>query len=107
MYTSYDVGVAGERAAVADLGKAGWRISKWDTKAPGSTDIEATNADATIRLLVQVKSAASPSEPVALSSDEERNIKSRSAKVGAKAYEAKVWLDSALSATKVSWRELT
>ena len=105
MATQVQTGQAGEAAAVAALKSEGWTITSWNTQAPGSTDIEA--ASGSKKLLVQVKSAVAPQSPGSLSSDEERNIKSRASRIGADAYEARVTLDQNLVATQVDWRKLT
>ncbi|HUI30181.1 MAG TPA: hypothetical protein VLX91_08180 [Candidatus Acidoferrales bacterium] len=104
MATSVEIGTAGESAAITELKSQNVIITKWDTKAPGSTDIEATKDGK--KILVQVKSAVSPEEPAALSADEERNIKSRATRIGGIAFEAKVSLDKSLRATNISWRKL-
>ena len=105
MVTSVQIGQAGESAAVSALKAKGWKIDKWDTKAPGSTDIEASSSGS--KLLVQVKAAVAPENPASLSSDEEHAIKSRATRVGAIAYEASVTLDKNLNTTNISWRKLT
>lgn len=104
MPTSTEIGTAGESAAVAALKGKGWTISRWDTKAPGSTDIEAVSGNS--KLLVQVKAAVHPQAPASLSNEEERNIKSRAAKIGASAYEAKVTLNADLTLLNSEWRQL-
>jgi Holliday junction resolvase-like predicted endonuclease len=104
MATSAQIGQAGEATVVTALKKEGWSITNWNTQAPGSTDIEASSGRK--KLLVQVKSAITPDSPASLSSDEERNIKSRAAKIGADAYEARVTLDRSLAATSLDWRKL-
>ncbi len=78
MATSAQIGQAGEAAVVTALKKEGWSITNWNTQVPGSTDIEASSGKK--KLLVQVKSAITPDSPASLSSDEERNIKSRAVK---------------------------
>jgi len=104
MPDSQDVGRAGERAAVDKLKSLGWTITRWDTSSPGSTDIEAQSGSK--RILVQVKSAVPPNEPPLLSAQEEANIKSRATRIGAEAWEAKVWLDNYLNPIRIEWRKL-
>jgi hypothetical protein len=105
MATQVEIGSAGERIVANELVGKGWKTNV-DTKGPGSTDIEARGANGS-GLLVQVKTAMSPSQPVSLSSDEERNIKSRATKLGWAAYEAKVQVDGSLRLIgSVMWRKL-
>ena len=101
--TAVDVGRAGEAVIVKELQAKGYTIIRWDTQSPGSSDIEANTGT---HLLVQVKSAVSPNVAASLSSDEERNIKSRATRIGAQAWEARVQLDSGLRNGTVSWRHL-
>lgn len=83
----------------------GYRIDRWDTQSPGSTDIEASGTAK--RLLVQVKSALAPNQPAVLSGDEIAKIKSRAGKVGAEAWQAQVQLDSQLrQAGEIKWAKL-
>jgi Holliday junction resolvase-like predicted endonuclease len=103
--TEVEIGQAGEKIVVEWLKGKGYTIDVWDTQAPGSTDIEAHGTSA--HLLVQVKSSVHPNEPASLSSDEERNIKSRATRIGAIAWEARVKLDSNLNLMgDIMWREL-
>jgi len=105
MATQVEIGSAGERIAAAALQQKGYKTNV-DTKAPGSTDIEARGTGNSI--LVQVKAAVSPNAPTSISSDEERNIKSRASKLGWGAYEAKVQLDGRLQLVgDIQWRKLT
>ncbi len=104
MAMTVDIGTAGEAAAVNELKSQGWKIHKWNTKSPGSTDIEASKGEK--KILVQVKSAVPPDVPASLSADEERNIKSRAIKSGASAHVAKVTLDRSLKAIDVSWKKI-
>lgn len=104
MANSQDVGHAGEKAAVEQLKSIGWTVTRWDTSLPGSTDIEAQAGSK--RILVQVKSAVPPNEPPILSPQEEANIKSRAARIGAETWEAKVWLDNSLNLIRIEWRSL-
>jgi Holliday junction resolvase len=85
--SSQNVGPRGEVVVRDDLRNQGWAVLQ-NTRLPGSTDIEATKNNTTI--LVQVKSALSPSTPANLSSDETRNIKSRASNIEATAYLAQV-----------------
>ena len=105
MSTPFEIGQAGERIVVQWLRSKGYIIDRWDTQSPGSTDIEAHHSQA--HILVQVKSAVYPNDPPHLSSDEERNIKSRATRIGAQAYEARVQLDSNLQLLgQIMWRKL-
>lgn len=81
-------GTPGEAAAVVALQDDGWKVTQWDTKGRGSTDIEAEQGDA--KILVQVKSATSPREPAGLSTDELRDLKSRASRVRRTAWLAQV-----------------
>ena len=104
-YTQVEIGNKGEKLVGAFLKQKGYSTNI-DTKAPGSTDIEARGSKSS--LLVQVKSAVKPNEPVSISSDEERNIKSRAAKLGWEAWEARVQLDASLNQVgEIKWRKLT
>jgi len=105
MPTAVEIGHAGEQFAVQALKREGWTVDVWNTQAPGSTDIEAHSGSS--KILVQVKSAIPPNEPSGLSSDEERNIKSRATRINAKAYEARVYLNSNLTLkSEIKWRTL-
>lgn len=107
MPTAFDIGQAGERIVVQWLEKEkSYAIKTWDTQSPGSTDIEAEHRDA--HILVQVKSAMYPNEPPFLSSDEQRNIKSRATKIGAVAWEARAQLNASLQLIgEIQWRTLS
>ncbi|HEY4674472.1 MAG TPA: hypothetical protein VIH48_00285 [Candidatus Bathyarchaeia archaeon] len=106
MPTEVEIGHAGEQVVVEWLRGKGYTIDRWDTQSSGSTDIEAHRA--TAHLLVQVKSSVHPNEPANLSSEEERNIKSRAARIGAVAWEARVKLDSSLNLMgDIMWRKLS
>jgi len=103
--TAVEVGQAGEGLVVDWLKAKGYRIDRWDTQSPGSTDIEASGTAK--RLLVQVKSALAPNQPAVLSGDEIAKIKSRAGKVGAEAWQAQVQLDSQLrQAGEIKWAKL-
>src|SRR5258708_39296993 len=105
MSTQVKTGQAGEHIVARELAAKGYRTNL-DTKGPGSTDIEARGTNAS--LLVQVKTAVSPNAPAGLSSDEERNIKSRAARLGYQAWEAKLQVDSGLSMVgTIAWRQLS
>lgn len=82
-----DIGHAGEAVVVAYLKAKGYRITSWDTRGPGATDIEAKGTQAT--LLVQVKTAIRPGHPCPLSALESQALTSRAARKGAQAWEAK------------------
>jgi hypothetical protein len=102
--------------ATADIGNSGenivnsWLLGKnyktnLDTRQPGATDIEAVGGSAS--LLVQVKTAVSPSTPADLSSDEARNIKSRESRLGYQAWQAKVVVDTQLRLVgEIKWQQL-
>jgi len=121
MPTSFEIGQAGERIVATWLRYRGYTHVKVDTRLPGSTDIDAhrvplmnylfpklfENPKNKERMLVQVKSAVYPHDPGSLSSDEERNITSRAAKIGAQAWEARVELNSNLERVgEIRWRKL-
>jgi hypothetical protein len=78
MAEAVDIGTCGEQIVVNDLKRKGYNV-KWDTKGPGSTDIEAHGEPNSY--LIQVKTAVIPNEPADLSSDERRNITSRAARL--------------------------
>lgn len=100
----YNIGEQGELFVVQYLKDIGY-IVKHDTKLPGSTDIEAIKGN--VHFLIQVKTAMAPQEPVSLSSDEERDIKSRAARIGTTAYEAKVQLNTLYQLIgDIKWRNL-
>jgi Holliday junction resolvase len=92
--SSYNIGLAGETVVVDILKANGFQIVRWDTKAPGATDIEANSYNR--RLLVQVKSAVYPNEPATLSNSEISSIKSRAAMKNAEAWQVRVQLRSNL-----------
>ena len=105
MRTQVEIGRAGEAAVVSKISANGYTVTKWDTKAPGSTDIEAVGG--AMKLLIQVKTSVAPGVPDSLSSDELRDIKSRATKIGALAYEANVTLREAdLAVADIAWRKL-
>ena len=83
--TTTQTGNVGERLVALWLAEHGYSTNI-DTKAPGSSDIEAGGN--TKSLLIQVKSAVQPSVPDTLSTDEVRNITSRAARLGFEAWEA-------------------
>ncbi len=104
MATQVEIGQAGERIVAEWLSKKGYHTDI-DTRAPGSTDIEARGR--TKSLLVQVKAAVQPNKPVSLSSEEERNITSRATRLGYGAYEAEVQIDDKLQLVgEIQWRDL-
>jgi hypothetical protein len=99
----FEIGKAGERIVVKDL-QAAHYSGDWDTRAPGSTDIEAWGPT---HLLVQVKTGLYPNDPPSLSPSEERNIKARAARLNAEAWEAKVQIMADLTQVgKIQWRRL-
>lgn len=105
----FDTGNVGERLVAHWLSGNGY-ATNIDAKAPGSTDIEAHILDAkgsAKSLLVQVKAAKQPNSPKPISSDEERNITSRAARLGFEAWEAQVTLDDRLRQVgEIQWRKL-
>ena len=104
MVTSQEVGQAGEEIVALALVEKGYRTNV-DTKGPGSTDIEALGANAT--LLVQVKTALFPATPAGLSSNEERNIKSRASRLGFEAWEARLQVNQGLHLVgAIGWRRV-
>lgn len=103
MYKPTTIGLAGEKAIITWLRQNGWQIIRWDTAAPGSTDIEAKVA--LKKLLVQVKSAIAPATPSFLSLAEAKNIKSRATRLGAEAWEARVVLYNNLNPAGIGWRQ--
>lgn len=103
--TSVEIGKIGEKYVVDWLKSKRYIIVKWDTRAPGSTDIEAKHS--TAHILVQVKTAVEPNKPADLSSQEIRNLKSRASKIGAIAFQAKVQLDKKrLLKGEIAWAKL-
>ena len=95
--------LAGERAVVTWLENKGFVIVKWDTRSPGLVEIEAKSKKP---LLVKVRTAVHPEDPPSMSDDEEREIKSRAAKIGGEAWEAKVQLNPNLKLLgKIKWRK--
>ncbi len=94
------IGQYGEQHVAAWLRQRGYTVNR-NTRLPGSTDIE---ADGKETILVQVKTAVSPSEPSYPSSDEIRNIKSRASNTNRTAYVAQVTIDSAgILAGEIKW----
>ena len=104
MFQNTDVGTAGELAVVLWLQAKGYNINNWDTKAPGSTDIEVAGSN--LKLLVRVKSASFPKIPSSLSIAEELNITLRSFITKAQAWEARVLLNTELQPIGIGWRKL-
>jgi len=103
-FEDYYVKLAGERAAVSWLESKGFTIAKWETRTPGSADIEAKSGK---HLLVQVRTAVQPEDPPSLTSEDEEGIISRAAKIDAEAWEARVQLDANLQLQgKIKWRKL-
>ena len=104
MYSQAQIGSAGEKIVNSWLVRKGYKTNL-DTRQPGSTDIEAGSPKTS--LLVQVKTAMSPSTLADLSSDEVRNIKSRATRIGYQAWQAKVTVDSDLRLIgKIQWKRL-
>jgi hypothetical protein len=104
MTKQFDIGKIGENLVAHSLSNSGY-ITNVDTKLPGSTDIEAASDEA--NLLVQVKTAFLPNKPTSLTSEESRNIKSKAARIGYQAWEAKVQLDvNHRLVGDIQWRQL-
>jgi len=104
MHSQAEIGAAGERIVNNWLIGNNYKTNL-NTRQPGSTDIEAVGPKAS--LLVQVKTALSPSTPADPSSDEVRNIKSRAARLGYEAWQAKVTVDAnANFVGKIQWQRL-
>ena len=104
MSSAADIGRAGEGHVVDWLRAEKYSI-KWYTQALGSTDIEAQSSSK--RLLVQVKTAVHPNNPERLSTEEEKAITSRAARLGAQAWEARVQVGSNLELIgNVQWRKI-
>ena len=107
MATPFEIGQAGERIVVQWVQEAGYTIKRWDTQSPGSTDIEAESSNGHV-LLVQVKSAVHPNEPVCLPRDEERRIGVRATRILADAWEARLQLNASLELIgEIRWRKLS
>ncbi len=103
MLTTTQIGQQGEQCVVQWLQANGY-TTNWNTRLPGSVDIEARGAE---YLLVQVKSAILPDKPATISDEEIRNIKARAARLGATAYWAQVQLNSSLQQVgDIIWRKL-
>lgn len=102
--TASAIGHGGERAVANQLMRWGYR-GNWDTRLPGSTDIEAWNS--VRHLVIQVKSALYPNSPPLLSPGEEWNIRARASRIGAEAWAATVQVDFWLNQVgEISWRRL-
>lgn len=103
-YSPAQIGAAGEQIVDSSLTSKEYKTNL-NTRLPGSTDIEAVGTKDS--LLVQVKTAMSPSTPVDLSSDEVRNIKSRAARLGYQPWQAKVIVDANLNLVgDIQWMRL-
>jgi Holliday junction resolvase len=100
-----DIGRAGERHVVDWLKAEGYSIIRWNTQTSGSTEIEAKSSSK--RLLVQVRTAVSPTDPVQLTPEEEKAITSRAARIGAQAWEARIQVGRNLDLVgNVRWRKI-
>ena len=103
-YSQAQIGATGEQIVNEWLISKGYKTNL-NTRQPGSTDIKAVGSEASV--LVQVKTAMSPSVPSDLSPDEIRNIKSRAAQLGYQAWQATVTLDPSLSLLReIEWKRL-
>ncbi len=98
-----EIGRAGEGSAVRQLQAWGYRVSL-DTRGPGSTDIVARGRGRL--LLVQVKTAQTPSLPAGLTSQEEQAIRSRAARLRTEPWEARVRVNWSLEPVGIDWRRL-
>jgi hypothetical protein len=89
------IGGYGERHAAACLAEQGWSCHR-NTQQPGATDImgTATSNGATVRVLVQVKTAVVPNQPAGLSADERRAITARAANLNGFAWLAQVQINA-------------
>lgn len=104
MSTATSIGRAGEGYVVAWLKGRGYSKIRWDTQAPGSTDIEAQNS---AHLLIQVKTAMYPDNPEQLSAEEETAISSCAARLAAQAWEARVQVSANLELiSEIKWRQV-
>lgn len=104
MATTTQIGNVGESFVATALMDMGYQTNL-DTRLPGSTDIEAIQNGR--KLLVQVKAEVLPGTPASLSSEEERNIKSRAINLGCEPWEAKVHLDISLRVVgNIEWRKI-
>lgn len=102
--TPAEIGNYGERHATTWLQSKGYRCHR-NTQLPGSTDIEAIGA--TKNLLVQVKTGLYPNFAPILSSDEQRNIKSRATRIGYEAWLAQMQIDvRGLLVGNITWTRL-
>ena len=101
---SVEIGKKGEEVVVKDLISKDITIDKHDTKAPGATDIEASNDET--KFLIQVKSAKLPRNPGNMSSKDLQRIKSRATRINALPYLAKVQLDANLRTKTIRYDEL-
>lgn len=98
-----EIGLAGEHAVVRQLKSWGYGVSL-DTRGPGATDIVARGRGRL--LLVQVKTAQTPSLPTGLSSEEARAIKSRATRLRAEPWEFRVRVNWWLEPVRIDWRLL-
>ena len=93
MPTLHEIGNAGEGYVVEHLKGRGYTIDTGDTHTSGLADIEAHDKKG--KMLIKVKSAVTD-VPADLSAEEQRQVKSRAAKMGAVAWQAKVVLNTNL-----------
>jgi hypothetical protein len=104
MPTPHEIGNAGEGYVVEHLKGRIYTIDTWDTHTSGLADIEAHDNKG--RMLVLVKSAVND-VPSDLSAEEQRHLKSRAAKRGAVAWQAKVVLNTNLDLIgDIRWKQL-
>lgn len=99
-----DIRQMGEQAVSQWLRSKGYE-AKVSARDPTLADIEARGSGG--NLLVQVKAAVLPSSPSYLSSEEERDIRARAARLGFQAWEARVQLDQEnRQVGAIVWRRL-
>lgn len=102
--TAGDIGTVGEKHATAWLRSNGWSCYR-NTQQAGATDIQAQSGTKTI--LVQVKTAVFPNNPVALSTDEKSAIVSRAKNNGYEAWLAQLQINSEGALLgQISWTKL-
>jgi Holliday junction resolvase len=104
LLTASEIGTAGEKHATAWLQANGWSCYR-NTQLPGATDIQATSG--TKSILVQVKTAVFPNQPVGLSADDKNAIVARANKSSKEAWLAQLQINSeGLLVGQISWTRL-
>jgi Holliday junction resolvase-like predicted endonuclease len=105
MLKAAEVGIAGERHAVAWLRTNGWQCYR-NTQLPGATDIEATQGRQSI--LVQVKTAVYPNSAASPSAEEKKAIVARAGRNQCEAWLAQLQIDNeGRLLGKITWTKLT